>query len=87
MKDIKFLEKNGVDIQKSLELFGDVDTYNEKIGEFLVGIHTKINQLIEQMKNQDLANYAITVHSMKSDARYFGFTTLGEMAYEHDKSY
>lgn len=84
MKDIKFLEKNGVDIQKSLELFGDVDTYNETIGEFLVGIHTKINQLIEQMKNQDLANYAITVHSMKSDARYFGFTTLGEMAYEHE---
>ncbi len=84
MKDIKFLEQNGVDIQKSLELFGDVDTYNETIGEFLVGIHTKINQLIEQMKNQDLANYAITVHSMKSDARYFGFTTLGEMAYEHE---
>ena len=84
MKDIKFLEQNGVDIQKSLELFGDVDTYNETIGEFLVGIHTKINQLIEQMKNQDLPNYAITVHSMKSDAKYFGFTTLAEMAYEHE---
>ena len=84
MKDIKFLEQNGVDIQKSLELFGDVNTYNETIGEFLVGIHTKINQLIEYMKNQDLTNYAITVHSMKSDARYFGFTALGEMAYEHE---
>jgi len=84
MRDIKFLEDNGVDIHKSLELFGDIDTYNETIGEFLVGIHTKINQLIEQMKNQDLVNYAITVHSMKSDARYFGFMTLGDMAYEHE---
>ncbi len=84
MKDIKFLEQNGVDIQKSLELFGDVDTYNETIGEFLVGIHTKINKLIEHMKNQDLPNYAIVVHSMKSDARYFGFTVLGDMAYEHE---
>ena len=51
MKDIKFLEQNGVDIQKSLELFGDVDTYNETIGEFLVGIHTKINKLIEHIEN------------------------------------
>ena len=44
MKDIHFLEKNGVDIQKSLELFGDSQTYNDTIGEFLVGIHTKINE-------------------------------------------
>ena len=84
MKDIKFLENNGVDIAKSLELFGDVETYNETIGEFLVGIHTKISKLIDYMKTQDLNNYAITVHSMKSDARYFGFTTLADMAYEHE---
>ena len=84
MKDIKFLEENGVDIQKSLELFGDVNTYNETIGEFLVGIHTKITQLIEHMRNQDLTNYAIVVHSMKSDAKYFGFVTLADMAYEHE---
>ncbi len=84
MKDIKFLEENGVDINKSLELFGDSATYNETIGEFLVGIHTKINQLIQFMNEQDLANYAITVHSMKSDAKYFGFMSLADMAYEHE---
>ena len=84
MRDIKFLEKNGVDINKSLELFGDSNTYNETIGEFLVGIHTKINQLIKFMNNKDLSNYAIYVHSLKSDARYFGFTKLADMAYEHE---
>lgn len=84
MKDIKFLEKNGVDINKSLELFGNSNTYNETIGEFLVGIHTKINQLIKFMNNKDLTNYAIYVHSLKSDARYFGFTKLADMAYEHE---
>lgn len=36
MKSISFLEKNGIDINKSLEVFGDVNTYNENIGEFLV---------------------------------------------------
>jgi len=84
MKSLNFLKENGVDVDKSLELFGDSTTYNETIGELLVGINTKINQLIKFMKERDLANYAITVHSMKSDARYFGFTTLGDMAYEHE---
>ena len=84
MKDISFLEKNGVDIPKSLEIFGDAQTYNETIGEFLVGIHTKINQLIEMMNNADMNNYSITVHSLKSDAKYFGFMKLADLAYEHE---
>ena len=84
MRDIKFLEEKGVDINKSLELFGDINTYNETIGEFLVGIHTKINELIKFMNNKDLSNYAIYVHSLKSDAKYFGFTDLANMAYEHE---
>lgn len=84
MRDIKYLEQNGVDINKSLELFGDINTYNDTIGEFLVGIHTKTNELIKDMNNNDLANYAIYVHSLKSDAKYFGFTKLAELAYEHE---
>ena len=31
-----------------------------------------------------MANYAILVHSLKSDARYFGFEVLGELAYDHE---
>lgn len=84
MKSINFLKENGVDVDKSLELFGDSATYNETIGELLIGIHSKINQLIKFMNDRDLTNYAVTVHSMKSDARYFGFTALGDMAYEHE---
>ena len=85
MKDISFLEKNGVDIKKSLELFGDINTYNDTVGEFLVGIHTKINDLIKMMNASDMTNYAITVHSLKSDAKYFGFTKLAELALEHEE--
>ena len=84
MKSIKFLENKGVDIKKSLELFGDVNTYNDTIGEYLVGIHTKINELIKFMENKDMPNYAIMVHSLKSDSKYFGFTDLANMAYEHE---
>ena len=84
MKDISFLEKNGVDIKSSLDIFGDAQTYNETIGEFLVGIHSKINELIEMMNNADMNNYAITVHSLKGDAKYFGFMKLAELAEEHE---
>ena len=85
MKDINFLKNSGVDIDKSLELFGDINTYNDTIGEFLVGIHTKINDLIKMMNASDMTNYAITVHSLKSDAKYFGFTKLAELALEHEE--
>lgn len=84
MKSISFLESKGIDIPKSLELFGDEATYNDSIGEFLVGIHKKITDLIKFMEAKDLQNYAITVHSMKSDAKYFGFTKLADLAYEHE---
>ena len=84
MKDVNILTSNGVNVQQSLELFGDAQTYNDTIGEFLVGIHSKINELIEMMNNSDINNYAITVHSLKSDAKYFGFTKLAEIAEEHE---
>ena len=38
MRDINFLISKGIDINKSLELFGDISTYNKTVGEFLNGI-------------------------------------------------
>ena len=31
-----------------------------------------------------MANYAILVHSLKSDSKYLGFTTLAELSYNHE---
>lgn len=84
MKNIKFLKDNKIDIDKSLELFGDVKTYNDTIGEFLVGIHTKIKQIIKSLEIKDISNYTILVHSLKNDAQNFGFTKLAEVALEHE---
>ena len=84
MKSPDFLTSNGVDLQKSLELFGDIETYNDTIGDFIVGAAGKTNKLKEYMAAKDMHNYAIYVHSLKSDAKYFGFTKLAELAYEHE---
>ena len=84
MYDTKVLTDNGANLEKSLELFGDMDTYNETIKDFGPELSRKLG-LIEEYKNKnDMANYAIHVHSIKSDARYFGFEKLGDMAYEHE---
>ena len=35
-------------------------------------------------EEQDMENYAILVHSLKSDSKYLGFTQLAELAYQHE---
>ncbi len=84
MKDVSFLTSQGVDVNKSLELFGDMETYNATLPEFLNGMKEKVPQLKNYKETADMANYAIVVHSLKSDARYFGFMELGEKAYQHE---
>ena len=84
MKDINFLKENNVDVNKSLELFGDIETYNETLIEFKNGIDGKLEQIRKYFESQDMPNYAIYVHSLKSDCKYFGFLKLAEMAYEHE---
>ncbi len=84
MKSPEFLTSKGVDLEKSLELFGNIETYNETVGEFIVGVASKTNKLKEYMMSKDMPNYAIYAHSLKSDAKYFGFTKLADLAYEHE---
>lgn len=84
MKDINFLKQHNVDIDNSLELFGDIDTYNETIKEFKIGLNSKLEQIAKNYQENDLANYAIFVHSLKSDCKYFGFLKLANIAYAHE---
>lgn len=84
MNDKNYLIQNGVDVDKSLELFGDMEMYNESIKDFLTDASSKLEKLREFKSKGDMANYAIEVHALKSDAKYFGFTKLAELAYDHE---
>ena len=84
MRSINYLKENGVEIDKSLEIFGDIETYNDTIGEFLISIGDKLNKLSAYKDAKDMANYEIYVHSLKSDAKNFGFKELADMALEHE---
>ena len=41
-------------------------------------------KVIEYKNSGDMPNYAILVHSIKSDSKYLGFTHLAELAYNHE---
>ena len=84
MKDVNLLIQNGVDIEKSLELFGDMATYDETLEEFLRDINEKLKNLQNYKEIADMGNYSILVHSLKSDAKYFGFMKLADLCYQHE---
>lgn len=84
MKDVNLLISNGVNIEKSLELFGDMETYNDTLHDFLSEVEGKLAKIKTYKETGDMANYAILVHSLKSDSKYFGFEKLAELAYNHE---
>lgn len=80
----ELLEKNGVDLEKSLELLGDMETYDETASEFLKESETRLQNINDYKNILDMQNYAILVHAMKSDSKYLGFMKLAELSYNHE---
>ncbi len=79
-----YLSQNGVDIDKALELLGDMDMYNTTLNDFLSEVEEKWTRIVSAKENKDMENYAIDVHSLKSDCKYLGFTKLAEISYQHE---
>lgn len=84
MYDVNLLTSNGVDVAKALELFGDMDMYNSTLNDFMKEIYNRLDRIKKFKETSDMANYAIEVHALKSDSKYFGFTKLAELAYNHE---
>lgn len=83
MKNINFLKEHGIDVDSSIELLGDIDMYNELLNDFLEISTERMPRLENSKNNNDMKNYAIDVHAIKSDSKYLGFTKLADMALEH----
>lgn len=84
MRDVNLLTSNGVNVQQSLELFGDMEMYDDTMGDFLDSVPGKLEKIDNYKKAGSMPDYAIEVHSLKSDAKYLGFTKLAELAYAHE---
>ena len=79
-----YLRDKNVDMDKSLELLGDMEMYNMTLHDFITDVYAKWDR-INQFKNaEDMPNYAIEVHSLKSDCKYLGFMKLADLSYQHE---
>ena len=82
--DKKYLEENGVDVNHSLELLGDMDMFNMTIKDFIDEVDDKWIRINTYKDNRDMDNYAVEVHSLKSDCKYLGFMKLADISYQHE---
>ena len=82
--DRSYLESHGVDVNHALELLGDMDMYNMTISDFMKEVEEKWNKIVEYKNSNNMPDYAIEVHSLKSDCKYLGFMDLAEIAYQHE---
>ena len=82
--DRSYLEDNGVDVNHALELLGDMDMYNMTINDFMSEVESKWARINEYKNTNNMSDYAIEVHSLKSDCKYLGFMRLADIAYQHE---
>ena len=84
MRDTEFLKNNGVNLDSALELLGDLSFYDETLEQFIEENKTRLVNIAKYRQEGNMPEYAILVHSLKSDAKYLGFTDLANIAFEHE---
>ena len=80
----KYLEEMGVDINHALELLGDMEMYNMTLHDFTNEVEEKWQRIKEYKDTSNMSDYAIEVHSLKSDCKYLGFMKLADISYQHE---
>lgn len=82
MKNVEFLKQNGFDIDTAMGYLGDMETFDEILKDFYDGLDEQLAEL-ETVKN-DMPNYAILVHALKSNCRTLGITFYMDVTYKHE---
>lgn len=80
----EYLKEQGIDYEQGISLLGDLGTYRDTLKTWLSESKEKWQKIKEYKRKGDMPNYAISVHALKSDSKYFGFHTLAEQALEHE---
>ena len=84
MKEINVLSLNGVNIEKALESLGTMERYNSALAVFNKTLEPNLEKLTAFRDDGNLEQYAILIHALKSEFKYFGFEELTDLAYEHE---
>ena len=80
--DEKILEDANIDYKVGLENFGSMEMYKEMLNDWFKEIDEKWNRIVSNKEN--MKEYSVDVHSLKSDSKYFGFTELAKLSLDHE---
>ena len=78
----KIFEENDIDYKVGVEYFGNLELYDEMLSDWYNEIDEKWERILSNKDN--MKDYSVDVHSLKSDSKYFGFTKLAELSYDHE---
>lgn len=84
MEKVELLNNYGVLVNKALEFWGDMASYEESLKEFKDSLNDKLLNLDYYKNASDWENYAIIAHSTKSEAKYLGFISDAEIFLQHE---
>ncbi len=82
MYDVNVLTKNGINVEKCLEFFGNMDMYNDTLKDFMAAIPPRVTQMGKDLAENKVNDYLVNLHLIKSDARYLGFDDLSKVVTE-----
>lgn len=83
---LAFLNEKGIDTNLGLSYLGDEAMYNEILGDFKNGFINQMGDIRKAYESNDISNYVILVHALKSNCKTLGITSLADLAYNHEMS-
>ncbi|MCR5521031.1 MAG: response regulator [Lachnospiraceae bacterium] len=85
-KAAEVLKEFGIDMRKGLEYTGDYDGYFETVRSYMESYDDEKKDLEKLREKEDIENYRILIHGIKSNARTLGYEELFEYAYSQEMS-
>jgi len=82
--NVQYLIQNGADVAKAIDHLGTIDAYNETMGEVLETLPEQLDKIKTFKEAEDMPNYAILVHGVKSSLKYIGFYKVAEIFFKHE---
>ena len=58
--------------------------YNATVDDFLSEVEDKWQRIEDYKLQNNMKDYSVEVHSLKSDAKYLGLMRLADIAYQHE---
>ena len=81
-----YLKVNGIDFDSGIQFLGDKEMYDDTLRDFYNGLDSRLSKLEEYKNSKNVSDYAVEAHSLKSDSKYLGITSLSMMALDHETS-